>query len=247
MICIMEQDRRKIESDLFGGRLRGVAATNALELGVDVGNLDATLHLGFPGTVASLWQQAGRAGRREKASLSVYVAFEGPLDQHFMKYPHKLFSRPIEHSQVDAHNTQVIKQHIICAALEHPIHLQHDEEYFGSGLHSAILELMKKGYLGRHPNNGAQDESWYYIGKELKKLQSEITIYIQDCTSLLDQKDPSFVVSIRAIDPEKYTVINQATNEVIEEIEESKAFFENWSFFIAYPSLWHQRNNSVAD
>lgn len=210
LICVYRsgytaQERRKIESGLFGGNLLGVAATNALELGIDVGNLDATLHLGFPGSVASLWQQAGRAGRREKASLSVYVAFEGPLDQHFMKHPPKLFSRPIEHSQVDAHNPQVVKQHLACAALEYPVHLQHDVEYFGSSLHDATLDLMKKGYLVRHPNGGPQDESWHYIGKE---------------------KHPSYMVSIRAIDPEKYTVINQTTNEVIEEIEESKAFFE---------------------
>ncbi|KAH9329444.1 hypothetical protein KI387_001552, partial [Taxus chinensis] len=199
------QDRRKIESDLFGGNLRGVAATNALELGIDVGNLDATLHLGFPGSVTSLWQQAGRAGRREKASLSIYVAFEGPLDQHFMKYPDKLFSRPIEHCQVDASNIQVVKQHLACAALEYPIHVKHDEEYFGSVLHDATFDLIKKGYLSRHPNGVPNDESWHYIGQE---------------------KHPSHAVSIRAIDPEKYTIINQSTNEVIEEIEESKAFFE---------------------
>ena len=76
------EERRRVEGALFRGELRAVAATNALELGVDVGDLDLTLHLGFPGSVASLWQQAGRAGRREQASLSVYVAWDGPLDQY---------------------------------------------------------------------------------------------------------------------------------------------------------------------
>ena len=75
-------ERRVIEKELFSGALLGVAATNALELGIDVGSLDATIHLGFPGSVASLWQQAGRAGRREGRALSVYVAFDGPLDPH---------------------------------------------------------------------------------------------------------------------------------------------------------------------
>jgi DEAD/DEAH box helicase domain-containing protein len=79
-----------------------VCATNALELGVDVGSLDATLHLGYPGSVASLWQQSGRAGRRisERGSLSVYVGFGGPLDQYFMRDPQRLFGRPIENAQV---------------------------------------------------------------------------------------------------------------------------------------------------
>ncbi|CAM6036430.1 unnamed protein product [Sphagnum compactum] len=198
-------DRRDIEKDLFAGRLRGVAATNALELGVDIGSLDATLHLGFPGSVASMWQQSGRAGRREKAALSVYVAFGGPLDQHFMKAPQKLFMKPIEHAQVDASNEQVVEQHLACAAFEHPLNVTHDEAYLGSGIQSAIVQLVKQGQLGRHPSNSQQVNSWHYIGQ---------------------QKCPSQAVSIRAICPEKYTVINQATNEVIEEVEESKAFFE---------------------
>ncbi|KAJ7298096.1 hypothetical protein O6H91_Y016800 [Diphasiastrum complanatum] len=199
------QERRAIESDLFGGRLRGVAATNALELGVDVGSLDATLHLGFPGTVASLWQQAGRAGRREKPSLSIYVAFGSPLDQHFMKNPQKLFCRPIEHAQVDAYNYQVLEQQLTCAAYELPLEVSHDEEYFGSGLPGAVTELVKKGLLGQHPNHGPQEKSWCYIGEE---------------------ELPSSIVSMRGIDREKYTVINQITNETIEEVEASKAFFQ---------------------
>ncbi len=79
------EHRRAIEGSLFNGNLIGVAATNALELGIDVGALDVTLHLGFPGTVSSLWQQAGRAGRREQKALSIYVAFDGALDQYVNK------------------------------------------------------------------------------------------------------------------------------------------------------------------
>ena len=132
----MGQDRRRIESEFFSGNLCGVAATNALELGIDVGHIDVTLHLGFPGSIArykpevisvcvrsnlfiqlflllfclsivSLWQQAGRSGRREKASLAIYVAFEGPLDQYFMKFPQKLFRSPIECCHIDSQNQQV--------------------------------------------------------------------------------------------------------------------------------------------
>lgn len=94
------QERRQTEADLHSGRLAAVAATNALELGIDVGSLDLTLHLGFPGSVSSLWQQSGRAGRREQRSMSIYVAFDGPLDQYFMRHPDQLFSRAIESAQV---------------------------------------------------------------------------------------------------------------------------------------------------
>ncbi|TYH99085.1 hypothetical protein ES332_A11G042300v1 [Gossypium tomentosum] len=103
----ISEDRRRIESEFFGGKLCGIAATNALELGIDVGHIDVTLHLGFPGSIASLWQQAGRSGRRERSSLAVYVAFEGPLDQYFMKFPQKLFCGPIECCHIDAQNQQV--------------------------------------------------------------------------------------------------------------------------------------------
>lgn len=93
-------ERRRIESDLHAGRIRGVAATNALELGIDIGSLDVTLHLGFQGSLASMRQQSGRAGRREQRSLALYVAFDGPLDQHFMRHPEDVFGRPNEAAQV---------------------------------------------------------------------------------------------------------------------------------------------------
>ncbi|KAI5067358.1 hypothetical protein GOP47_0017886, partial [Adiantum capillus-veneris] len=199
------QDRRDIESELFGGKLRAVAATNALELGVDVGGLDATLHLGFQGTVASLWQQSGRAGRREKPSLSIYIAFGSPLDQYFMRHPKKLFSRAIEHAQVDASNPQVLDGHIACASVEHPVNMEYDEEFFGSCLQASITRLVSKGQLGRDPKSCTRAKNWHYIGQERFIAQA---------------------VSIRAIEPEKYIIVNSATNEVIEEVEESKAFFE---------------------
>ncbi|KAF6140055.1 hypothetical protein GIB67_001796 [Kingdonia uniflora] len=199
------QDRRRIESELFGGKLRGVAATNALELGIDVGHVDATLHLGFPGSVSSLWQQAGRSGRREKPSLAVYVAFEGPLDQYFMKFPQKLFGRPIECCHIDAQNKQVLEQHLACAAFELPLSLFYDEKYFGPGLNSAIPALKNKGLLISYPSRDSLAKIWSYIGHE---------------------KKPSHAVSIRAIEAEKYKVVDKTSNEVLEEIEESKAFFQ---------------------
>lgn len=199
------QDRRRIESEFFGGKLCGIAATNALELGIDVGYIDVTLHLGFPGSIASLWQQAGRSGRRERPSLSVYVAFEGPLDQYFVKFPQKLFKSPIECCHLNAQNRQVLEQHLVCAALEHPLSLLYDEKYFGSGLKSSITSLNDSGYLSFDLSRDWSARIWSYIGRE---------------------KMPSRSISIRAIEAERYKVIDKQRSEVLEEIEESRAFFE---------------------
>ncbi|CAI6004397.1 unnamed protein product [Closterium sp. NIES-65] len=198
------QDRRHIERELFHGRLRAVAATSALELGVDVGALDATLHLGFHGSTASLWQQAGRAGRREKASLSIYVAFDGPLDQYFMAAPERLFSRPIERCQLDAENPLVMRQQLQCAAAELPLLEDVDGRFFGPSLAERIAELAGKGVLGRSPENPEVDRSWRYIG---------------------EGRRPAQFVPVRAIDPNTYAVVETRTGRVLEEIEESKAFF----------------------
>ncbi|KAK4804833.1 hypothetical protein SAY86_004650 [Trapa natans] len=197
--------RRKIESEFFEGKLRGLAATNALELGIDVGHLDVTLHLGFPGSIASLWQQAGRSGRREKPSLAVYVAFDSPLDQYFVKYPEKLFRSPIECSNIDSQNQQVLEQHLVCAAHEYPLSLHHDEKFFGNGFSRAIENLRNRGYLSYDKSFDSSVQIWNYIGHE---------------------KRPSDIVNIRAIETEAYQVIDTVTNEILEKIEESKAFFQ---------------------
>ncbi|KAK7328471.1 hypothetical protein VNO77_22578 [Canavalia gladiata] len=198
------EERRKIESAFFGGKICGVAATNALELGIDVGEIDVTLHLGFPGSIASLWQQAGRGGRRDRPSLAIYVAFGGPLDQYFMKHPNKLFGRPIECCHVDSQNKQVLEQHLVCAAHEHPLSVKYDEQYFGPCLESILISLKARGYLSSDLSL-ASSRIWNYIGPE---------------------KLPSRVVNIRAIETVRYSVIDQKKNEVLEEIEESKAFFQ---------------------
>ncbi|CAG7911720.1 unnamed protein product [Brassica rapa] len=199
------EDRRKIEGDLFGGKLCGIAATNALELGIDVGHIDVTLHLGFPGSIASLWQQAGRSGRRERPSLAVYVAFDGPLDQYFMKFPNKLFRSPIECCHLDSQNEQVVAQHLACAAHEHPLSLQYDGKHFGSALSNTVELLKNRGVLSFDPSRDSSARIWNYIGRE---------------------KKPSQRVSIRAIETERYRVVEKRSDDVLEEIEESKAFFQ---------------------
>lgn len=186
----------------MSGTLLGVAATNALELGVDIGGLDCTLHLGFPGTVASLWQQAGRAGRREQESLSIYVAWDGPLDQFFVSNPAFLFGRPIEAAMVDPGNPAALRAHLACAAFESPLLADEDGATFGAGYAAAVDHLLSRGVLGRHPTHPGH---LHYTGTDNR---------------------PASKITLRAIDPGRFAVIDEsADGAVLEEIEESKAFY----------------------
>lgn len=97
-----------------------------------------------PGSVASLWQQCGRAGRREQCSLSIYVAFDGPLDQYFMQHPRSLFERSIECVQIDASNCKIMQQHLVCAAYEAPLHTE-DEQVFGEKIVDVVGSLIGSG------------------------------------------------------------------------------------------------------
>jgi DEAD/DEAH box helicase domain-containing protein len=114
-------ERREIESQLFSGDLRGVAATNALELGVDIGSLDVALLAGYPGTIASTWQQAGRSGRRHDESLAILVSANDPVDQYLSQHPHYFFAQSPEHAVVDPENPYVLANHLQAAAFELPL------------------------------------------------------------------------------------------------------------------------------
>jgi DEAD/DEAH box helicase domain-containing protein len=139
-------ERREIERQLFSGELLGVAATNALELGIDVGQLDATLLVGYPGTIASTRQQAGRAGRDGRESLTILVGQNNPLDQYFMRHPQELFSRTPEHALIDPGNEYILADHLACAAFESPLAPQ-DEALFGPGYGDATAALLHEGTL----------------------------------------------------------------------------------------------------
>lgn len=116
----LPQTRRRIESALREGEIRCVVATNALELGIDIGALDAVVCAGYPGTMAGLWQRFGRAGRRRELSLAVLVSSSNPVDQYMARHPRQLIAAPIEHARIDPDNIEILIQHLKCAAFELP-------------------------------------------------------------------------------------------------------------------------------
>ncbi len=124
----LPRERREIEQSLRAGKIRAVVATNALELGIDIGSLDAVVMAGYPGTIASSWQRAGRAGRRQSTSAAVLVASSAPLDQYIVEHPDYFFGRSPEHAYINPENLEILLAHLKCAAFELPLR---DDEKFG--------------------------------------------------------------------------------------------------------------------
>ena len=151
----LPKERRAIERGLRTGGLRGVVATNALELGIDIGSLDAAVLAGYPGTLASVWQRAGRAGRRSGASVAVMVASSAPLDQFIVQNPDYFFERSPEHAQINPDNLEVLVSHLKCAAFELP--LEAGERFGASDLQTLCEFLAERGFLHR-----ARDARWHW-------------------------------------------------------------------------------------
>ncbi|WP_460490908.1 helicase-related protein, partial [Corynebacterium nasicanis] len=140
----LAEDRRRLERQLDDGTLLGVATTNALELGIDVGGLDAVVTAGFPGTVASFWQQAGRAGRRGQGSVVVLVARDEPMDTYLVHHPEALLGRPVERAVFNPRNPYVLRGHVYCAAVEKPLS---EADVAALGAHDVVTELEAAGLL----------------------------------------------------------------------------------------------------
>ncbi|WP_189276647.1 DEAD/DEAH box helicase [Kitasatospora griseola] len=156
----LAEERRALERDLHTGRLLGLASTSALELGVDVSGLDAVLLAGYPGTRASLWQQAGRAGREGQGALAVLIARDDPLDTYLVHHPDALFATPVEATVLDPDNPHVLAPHLCAAAAELPL-TDADLELFGPSSEPLLPVLERRGLLRRR-----SDGSWYWTRRE---------------------------------------------------------------------------------
>jgi DEAD/DEAH box helicase domain-containing protein len=146
------EDRRAIERALFSGDLVGLVSTNAMELGVDVGGLDAAILNGYPGTVASTWQQLGRAGRGQQPSLGVLVAHDDPMDQYWMRHPAEFFTRSHEQARIALDNSYILSDHLLCAAHERPLQPEETAHWFGEAALDLAGALIEAGKL--HERNG---------------------------------------------------------------------------------------------
>ena len=192
----LPDDRRRIERDLFEGRLLGLTTTNAMELGIDVGDLDATILTGYPGSIASAWQQAGRSGRRGERSLSVLVARDDPLDQYLMRHPETFFGKTHESARTSPANPYILKPHLLCAAYEAPLTMQ-DTEFFGPDLLWYADELVEQGFL--HTRQGR----WHLVP---------------------EQRYPAQDVNIRSASSRFYTLVEKDSGVILETVEEMTAF-----------------------
>jgi DEAD/DEAH box helicase domain-containing protein len=175
----LPRERREIERRLRDGEIRAVVSTNALELGIDIGSLDAVVMAGYPGSIASSWQRAGRAGRRQSASLAVLVASSAPLDQYIIEHPEYFFDRSPEHAHINSDNLEILISHLKCAAFELPIH---DGEKFGP---HDTTELCR------------------FLGDEAGLLH-----HSGDCWHWTSDTYPADAVSLRAVSSDNFVVVD---------------------------------------
>jgi len=188
--------RRAVEKGLREGEVLGVVSTNALELGVDIGHLDVAVLAGYPGGIASLWQQAGRAGRRSGRSGAILVATSAPLDQFMVTHPEYLFGTPPEHARVNPNNPFILVNHLKCAAFELPI--GEDERFGELDVRKFLSALDDEGVLhhaGRH---------WHWAAET----------YPADHTSLRTVTTDNFLVIDTTARDEKQTKRRQIIAEV---------------------------------
>ncbi len=202
----LPNERREIERGLREGRVRGVVATSALELGIDIGSLDACVMAGYAGSIASTWQRAGRAGRRSGTSCAVFVASSAPLDQFIVQHPEYFFGRSPEHAYVQADNLEILVNHLKCAAFELPI--SPDERFGAVDLSNLCERLADAGFFHRSGGN------WHWVQEA----------YPADTVSLRSVTSDNFViVETAAEDDGNLDRFKKGGPEVIGEVDFSSA------------------------
>ncbi len=193
----LAKDRRKIEHELFTGKLIGVVATNALEVGIDIGDLEATVLTGYPGSVSSTWQQAGRSGRSKQKALSFLIATDNPLDQYFMRHPENFFLRNFENALINPENHYILQAHLACSAWEKPLN-EKDIVYFGQTMLQEIRDMEKHGLL---------------------KLRGGLWYFPPGIAY------PAQAINIRSTSGQNFSIFDTSTDSLLETIEASQAFF----------------------
>jgi DEAD/DEAH box helicase domain-containing protein len=193
----LPKERRAIEHGLRTGEIRCVVATNALELGIDVGSLDVVVMAGYPGTIASTWQRAGRAGRRMSTSLALMIASSAPLDQYIIEHPEYLFAQPPEHAFINPENAEILVSHLKCAAFELPVR---DGERFGPHDTTELMRFLQELSVVHH-SAGA----WHWTSDSY----------------------PADAVSLRAVTSDNFVVVDITNDErVIAEVAFPAALVE---------------------
>ncbi|PSH03596.1 MAG: helicase [Acidobacteria bacterium] len=188
----LPRERREIEHGLREGRIRGVVTTSALELGIDIGSLDACVMAGYAGSIASTWQRAGRAGRRSGTSCAVFVASSAPLDQFIVQHPDYFFGSSPEHGHIQPDNLEILVNHLKCAAFELP--LSPDEKFGGVDLPDLCERLAEAGFLHK------SGENWHWV----EESYPADTISLRSVTS-----DNFIIIDITGGDSGKPEVIGE--------------------------------------
>lgn len=180
---LLPNERREIEEGLREGRIQGVVSTNALELGIDIGGLDAAVVAGFPGSFNSFWQQIGRAGRRGGTSLAVFIASSSPLDQYIINHPDWFFRGSAEEARIDPDNPYVITDHVKCAAFELPFtasDITEGREPFGFAVGDVLEYLEEEGTLR------AVSGRWYWADRSYPAENISLRSSTADNVAIID-------------------------------------------------------------
>nr|WP_228685034.1 DEAD/DEAH box helicase [Amycolatopsis thermoflava] len=188
----LPEERRALERALLSGELKGVATTNALELGVDIAGLDAVVLAGYPGTLASFWQQAGRAGRSGDDALVVFVARDDPLDTYLVHHPAAVLERPVETAVLDPSNPYVLAPQLACAAAELPLTTGELDTFGGAAAREVLDRLVADRLLRRRPSG------WYWTSRDRPHYEvdirgsggEQIAVVEADTSRLLGTVDP---------------------------------------------------------